>query len=58
MEKKLKAHTEHVAIMVILQDVRLTKKVSVLWIVKINVNMVLLISNGIQYNDHITNTSS
>lgn len=58
MEKNLKAHTEHIAIMVVLQDVRLTKKVSVLWIVKINVNMVLLISNGIQYNDHITNTSS
>lgn len=58
MEKNLKAHTEHIAIMVILQDVRLTKKVSVLWIVKINVNMILLISNSIQYNDHITNTSS
>lgn len=56
--KKLKAHTEHIGIMVILQDVKLTKKISILWIVKINVNIVVLISNSIQYNDHITNTNS
>lgn len=56
--KKRKAHTEHIGIMVILQDVRLTKKISILWIVKISVNIVILISNSIQYNDHITNMNS
>lgn len=56
--KKLKAQTELIGIMDILHDGKLRWKVSVLGTVMINVNTLVLISNGIEYNDHITNMNS
>lgn len=42
----------------ILHDGKLRGKVSVLGTVMINVNILVLISNSIQYNDRITNMNS
>lgn len=42
----------------ILHDGELRWKVSIVGTVMINVNILVLISNSIQYDDHITNMNS